>query len=104
MSDLTPVALETGMLAYYDTTFNGLVPCKVLETRQDPDDKRWYARIKLTATRAAYKAGETLYVKADDVPPRSCVRVRQGHIRVRNAWHVLHEGKRHDLFASAVGV
>jgi hypothetical protein len=104
MADLTPVPLRAGRLAYYNTTFNGLIPCKVLELRERKARGGWEAVIKLTATRKAYKRGEVLTVPADEVPPRDvrCVYQSNYHIRVRNCWHVEHEGQRHEVFASAV--
>jgi hypothetical protein len=104
MADLTPVALQAGMLAYYNTTFNGLIPCKVLQVVRGPGPNGWAVEIRLTATRKAYKVGEVLTVPADEVPPRDrrCVYQSNYHIRVRNCWHVVHDGKRHEVFASAV--
>lgn len=102
MADPTPVPLKAGILAYYDTTFNGLIPCKVLDLRQG-DYGRWKAQIQLTTTHKAYKRGEVLWVPASDVPPRDkrCVYRRDHHIRVRCAWHVEFDGRRYQVFAPA---
>lgn len=62
-----------GELAYWDT-FSGLVPCKVLTVTQ----KKWVQglslQVRLTATRGAYKRGETTWVRAKGIVPRSSVR------------------------------
>lgn len=70
-----PPVLEPGCLAFYDT-FSGLVPCKVHSIRNDET-----CTIVLTATRKAYKKGETLQIKGG-VVPRSAVRVRSGQYRI----------------------
>lgn len=99
--DLTPVALRTGMFAYYDTTFNGHIPCKVVDIRPYGDPLRWEARIKLTTTVKAYKRGEYLWVPASDVAPRSCRYRRNYAYLVRCSWHVVYNGTRHEVFAPA---
>ena len=63
-----------GELAYWDT-FAGLVPCKVLEIRSNELD-RLSLRVKLTATRGAYKRGEVAWVRSRAIVPRGSVRTR----------------------------
>ena len=81
---LTEYALPTlkaGALAYFDT-FAGLVPCRVTEifTTAAPG---YSVRFKITATRGAYKRGETLDSHSRNVVPRSAVFVRSGQYRIR---------------------
>ena len=66
-----------GTLAYYDT-FAGLVPCKVLEIKDDcygfhfgPYDA---LKIQVTADRGPYKKGEMLTAPAVRVPPKTMVK------------------------------
>lgn len=101
--DLTPVPLRAGMLAYYDTTFNGHIPCKVLELKEREGRPGWEAVIRLTATHKAYKRGEVLTVPATEVPPRDkrCIYRRDYKTVVRCSWHVESDGKRHEIFAPA---
>jgi hypothetical protein len=100
-TDITPHALRTGMLAFLDTTFSGLVPCKVTELERDKNSGEWFAHIVLTATRGAYKRGENLRERAADVAPRQCKRQRQGKILLRNSWHIVDaDGVRHDVFTA----
>lgn len=94
--DLAPNPIKVGDLAYMDT-LSALVPCKVLEVQLDAGT--WYLGVQLTASRGAYNKGETLYKRADRVPPRGSVRTRNGQYRITNNWHVVDaEGQRHDIF------
>ena len=74
--------LKAGMLAFYDTIGSGLVPIKVLAIGKDGDDLT--ARVKVTATRKAYHAGEVLNIRPRlNVVARDQVYVRSGHFRIR---------------------
>jgi len=65
-------------LAYYDTLFSGLVPCKVTGY----DGVNMY--ITVTADRGVYKKGEKLCAPSHDIIPRKMVFVRNGQYRIRN--------------------
>lgn len=62
----------TGDLAALDT-FSGLVPCRVV----DPNTAQGVA-VTVTADRGAYRKGETVYMPARYVIPRTAIRVRGG--------------------------
>jgi len=78
MKTLVPT-LERGALAYLDA-FCALVPCKVLEVWRLRGLTE--ARVKLTATRGAYKRGEILVDNAIHVVPRRCIATRSGRFAI----------------------
>lgn len=65
------------LFAYLDT-FSGLVPCKVL-----CGDPRGGVRVKVTATRGAYKRGELVTMAQNWVYPRDCLRRVRGSYGTR---------------------
>lgn len=77
--------LRAGALCFYDT-FAGLVPCRALRVYYAFEWgalPRLVADVKLTATRGAYRRGETLRaVSSHYVVPRGAVRVRSGQFRI----------------------
>ena len=80
---------EAGTLAYLDTLFDGLVPCKVIEVAY-PGNGRVFSSgeitVRITADRGAYKKGELLTEKASQVVPRSHVRRTSGHARINSLY------------------
>lgn len=85
----TGYVFKPGSLAYVDT-FAGLVPCKVLSVSKGGPFPGWIATgenalcVKLTATRQAYRKGETIENRtAAQVVPRSHVITRGGQYRIR---------------------
>lgn len=101
MSDLTPVPLKVGDLAYLVTCFNGNIPCKVTKLEQGKGTGVWFAGITLTATRGAYEKGETLYEPARNVAPRKCQHVKNYKYFIRDSWHVVDsKGVRHEVFTA----
>ena len=72
---------RAGTSAVYDTAFNGLIPCKVIEVTQDcygficgqPDS----LTIRLTADRGAYRKGEEIKASGWSVVPRKMLRKRK---------------------------
>lgn len=77
-----------GNLAYYDTLYNGLVPCKVTGIRVYNEFGHYEVHFTITADRGAYKRGERLLSSPLHVIPRKMVSVRNGHygIRPNYAW------------------
>lgn len=69
-----------GNLAYYDTLFNGLVPCKVTGL----DGVNVYFTV--TADRGTYKRGEKLSSTGFHVVPRKMVYVRNGQYRINPSY------------------
>jgi hypothetical protein len=68
--------LAAGCKAYIDS-FAGLIPCVVLSVHN-----KWEVSVKLTATRGAYKRGETITENSLHVVPRAAVHVRNGQYRI----------------------
>jgi hypothetical protein len=68
--------LKTGTKVYFDT-FAGLIPAHV-EAVTD----LWTVKLKLTATRGAYKRGEVIETNALHAVPRKTVFVRCGQYRI----------------------
>ncbi|GAA3751110.1 hypothetical protein [Micromonospora maritima] len=84
-----PYTLASGDLAFWDT-FSGLVPCRVLSiagTEGDPSTGQKF-KIKLTAERGPYKAGEEIDTLGTSVVHRKGVYVRNGQYRVLINWSV----------------
>jgi hypothetical protein len=77
-----------GTLAYYDTLFNGLVPCKVTGIRTYNEFGHYEVMFTITADRGGYKKGEKLSAQPRNVVPRKMVRVKHGHygIKTNYAW------------------
>lgn len=80
---------KTGQLAFLDVAY--LVPCKVLAVLESGNGLRSLngkVKVKLTATRGAYKRGEVLEYTADHVIPRKHVFVRSSKYRIQTdfAW------------------
>lgn len=73
-----PNEYPTGTLAYIDT-FAGLVKCKILEILPQK-----LVRVKITATKGAYMAGEIQTRGFSWVVPRKQVRIRSGIFRIMN--------------------
>lgn len=96
--DLTPIPLTVDTFAYLDT-LTGMVPCRVTAVG-GPEGHSTVptVSITLTATRGAYTRGERLTMRADRVVPRECTYYRNGHMRIRNIWHVIKDGARVDIF------
>jgi hypothetical protein len=76
--------LRSGDLAYYDS-FAGLIPCKVIhitghtsETATSEAD----VTVRLTATRGAYRKGETLSGWSLHIVPRAAVFTSRGQHRI----------------------
>jgi len=91
MTPLDAPTYKTGTLAYLDT-FSGLVPCKVIAINKGGPFAGWQSgqaelTVKLTATRKAYRKGETLTGRpASHVVPRNHVITRDqypGQYRIR---------------------
>jgi hypothetical protein len=68
--------LKTGAQAYFDT-FAGLIPARVTSVKDS-----WTVSLKLTATRGAYKRGETITTNSLHAIPRTAVHVRSGQYRI----------------------
>lgn len=75
-------ALTCNSLAFFDS-FAGLIPCRVSSIRGQSGDASTAQRVTftLTASRGAYKRGETLQSFALHVVPRVCV--------VRHKYHTI---------------
>jgi len=78
-----------GTSAYYDT-FSGLVPCKVIEIKEQcygyrcgPYDA---VKFKVTADHGPYRKGEILTADASHVPPKSMIRKLQYSNRIRTSY------------------
>ena len=71
--------LKVGSLAYLDS-FSGLVPCKVLAIKKDPEnpDSLFWTDVtfRVTAKRPGFERGEKLTCHGRSVIPRDAVRVR----------------------------
>lgn len=83
------LVLKSGSLAYYDTTFGGLVPCKVLtikdrgegfhfvhkaHTFEGCGSTRQRVTFQVTADHGAWHKGEILEASGIDVCPRRAIR------------------------------
>lgn len=79
---------DLGTLAYYDTLFNGLVPCKVTGIRVYNEFGHYEVYFTVTATRGAWKKGDKFVSSPKNVIPRKMVFVRSGqyHIKTYFAW------------------
>jgi len=77
-------SLTVGCLAYLDS-FYGLVPCRVLSIvgKSGMANTGQHITVRLTASRQAYKRGETIESNALHVVPRRAVCVRCGQYRIR---------------------
>lgn len=77
----------TSKLAYFDT-FTGLIPCKVTGIRVYNEFGHYEVTFTLTATRGAYRRGETLSARPLYVIPRKNITVRNGqyHIKADYSW------------------
>ena len=71
--------LKTGDLAYWNTAFHGMVPCKVLSVTgpEGTANSNQYLRIRLTATRGALLRGEEHEAWGLNVVPRKAVSFRK---------------------------
>lgn len=91
--------LKTGIVAYYESAFNGLIPVKVLSVHNDVSrtpqlitfdllkhgiSSTWQAVVKVTAKRAGYHRGEVMTVHAHDVIPRGSVTKRKNYTLINN--------------------
>ena len=79
MRDSEFATYEAGALAFIDTLFNGLVPCKVIEVVYQGNGRVMGSgelRVQITADRGAYKRGEILTENATQVFPRNHIRRR----------------------------
>jgi hypothetical protein len=75
--------LRAGSLAYIDSPFTALLPCKVVRVWRANDYPTMRAEVIVTASRGAYKKGERLPdVWAKYGPPRDAIRRRDGQFRV----------------------
>lgn len=85
------LTLKTGILAYLDT-FSGQIPCRVLAVAGDSEGRICApsptVKVKLTATRGAYRRGEIVESTAFHVYPRECRVVRNGHYRIKTNYIV----------------
>lgn len=87
------MTLTKGTMAFYDTTFSGLVPCKVLAVRYNTPEpapmhfefikqgisSRYRVDIVVTEMRGAYIKGEVIKdLPAYDVVPRPCFKHKTG--------------------------
>ncbi len=93
---MTPEMLETrrqnatkfatGTKAFYDAFINGLIPCVVIGVHKKSfgfiSGSNDEVRIRLTASRGAYKRGEEFDASAFDTPPRTMKRVRSYQARI----------------------
>jgi hypothetical protein len=68
--------LKTGCKAYLDS-FNGLIPAVVVSVTD-----MWNVKLRLTASRAAYKRGEVIETNSLHAVPREAVHVRSGQYRI----------------------
>ena len=78
------ITLKTGDLAYLDT-FAGLVPCKVVSMTGEngrPSSSQTIV-VRLTASKGAYKRGETIESNGLHVVARGAVYVSSGMFRIR---------------------
>lgn len=69
-----------GTLAYLDSLYSGLVPCKVIDITGAGDGGK--VTVKLTASRGGYSRGETVETHPGHVIPRDKVRTRDGQLRI----------------------
>jgi hypothetical protein len=67
-----------GTLAYVDAYGTPLIPCKVEAVAPDGSE----VKVKLTATRGAFKRGEVLTRRQSDIIPRDKVRTVDGMIKI----------------------
>jgi hypothetical protein len=74
--------MTRGPLAYLDS-FGGLVPCRIVETRFDGIGIPWRFRVTYTATRGAYKRGESEDWPAHRIVPRAAIARRAGALIIR---------------------
>ena len=86
-------------LAYINSFFAGLVPCKILSVADgnsksyiDPSWHRRWARVKCTANRKGYERGKVYELPLSAIVPRTAVyrsRQRCGQFMIRPyAWEV----------------
>ena len=75
---------KIGELAFWDTSC-GMIPCKVLSVREDPTGKK--VKIRLTASRGAYKKGEVREESTFWVVPRGNVRRHKNGIMIIGGWN-----------------
>lgn len=78
-------------LAYLDTAFSGMVPCKLIAFEREtawPDGGRLYARVQYTATRGGYDRGVTDSWPSRMVIPRDKVKLRRNgrHLVLAYDW------------------
>ena len=73
--------LSVGCKAYFDC-FTGLIPAVVVSL-DDIDGSHPVAKLKLTASRGAYKRGETIETSPLHAIPRKAVFVRARQYRIR---------------------
>jgi hypothetical protein len=76
------MATNNPLLAYYDS-IGGLIPVKITDY---PSGTSGHVYVRVTATRGAYLAGETLYVPEHRIVGRR-TRIANGHIRVSTTNH-----------------
>ena len=85
MPALQEVALAARPLAYVDTVFSGLLPCRVIGAAWEGEELR--LRVQYTATRGAYKSGAKELWPIARVVPRSAVSFRRYLTTIRlYAW------------------
>jgi len=78
--------LRTGDLAYYDT-FTALVPCRIQSIHgfsgSGTPSTNQIIRVRLTASRGAYRRGETFETNGLHAIPRGAVYTSGGRFRIR---------------------
>lgn len=102
--DLSPISLGLGDLAYWDC-FNGLIPVKIIlaSTVDGVCGTDAYLTYRTTAVRPGWSRGESRCIwlstsNRNSLVPRKSVYTRNGQYRIRNNWHWLIDGQRHDVF------
>jgi hypothetical protein len=80
---------RAGELAFADFLRTAPIPVTVLavvESGRGSGNGPGKVRVRLNATRGAYRCGEVLDLRADQVIPRGCMRTRGGHYRIGTAY------------------
>jgi hypothetical protein len=70
LGDANNPPMKAGELIYWNSCFNGLIPCKVLERKQGIREN--YVVVRITADRGPWKKGENVWIH----PSEACHRRR----------------------------
>jgi hypothetical protein len=70
--------LKAGCLAYYDTTFSGLVPVRVVSVSRSEIPTGFYVvKAKVTEDHAAWRKGDEVESSSRWIVPRSAIKRRK---------------------------